>query len=200
MLDFSHQKLKELPEIPDNTTHLDISYNNIKFIDKLPSKLVYLNCSFNQLKTLPSLPKTLTYLNISHNLFQKQPSVNNSIELFDDHNPYNTSSVIQSGTCFDFNLNDSDSLDFYFISSKDNIIIKFRNQYICYNRRDLRFINIKDNLYEFEDPLFERIQINEKNKNQLKSRYYSLYNIIEGRKTSEVIPYRRNEFLFLTLQ
>jgi len=197
MIDLSHKKLNKLPDIPDNTTHLDISYNNIKSIAKLPSNLVYLNCSFNQLKSLPSLPESLTYLNISHNRFAKAPSINKLTELFDDHNSYNTSSAIQSGTCFDFNLNDSDSLDFYFISSKDNIIIKFRKQYICYNRRDLRFININNNLYEFEDPLFESIQINEKNKNQLKSRYYSLYNIIEGRKTAEVIPYRRDEFLFL---
>jgi len=200
MLDLSHRKLNKLPDIPDNTTHLDISYNNIKSIDKLPSKLVYLNCSFNQLKSLPVLPKTLTYLNISHNQFPKAPSVNTITELFDDHNLYNTPTAIKSGTCFDFNLNDSDSLDFYFISSKDNIIIKFRNRYICYNRRDLRFINIKDDLYEFEDSLFEGIQINEKNKNQLKSRYYSLYNIIEDSKTPEVIPYKREEFLLLALE
>ena len=194
MLDLSHKGLKELPIIPDDTTHLDISYNSISHIDKLPSNLVYLNCSYNQLKSLPILPETLEYLNISNNQFSKHPKVNNFIELFDEHNLYNSAKGT-SGACFDFNLNNSDNLDFYFISSKDNIIIKFRNKYICYNRRDLRFININKNLYEFEDPLFEGVRLNTKNKNQLKSRYYSLYNIIEGMKTAEVIPYKREEFL-----
>jgi Leucine-rich repeat (LRR) protein len=194
MLDLSHQKLNKLPVIPNTIKYLDISYNDISVIDKLPSKLVYLNCSFNNLSALPELPKTLRYLNISYNNFSQKPAMDINIEFFDDHNLYNEYNYDQKGTCFDFNLNSFDDIDFYLISSKDNLIIRFKDDYICYNRRDLRFIYINSNLYELEDPIFKGLRVNTINKNQLRSQYYSLYNIIEGGKTVEVIPYRRSEF------
>jgi len=197
MLDLSHQNLTEVPYIPYEVTHLDISHNRIKNIGKLPSNLVYLNCSFNLLKTLPKLPKSIQYLNISNNQFRKKPNISKAIDFFDENNLYNLYGPPMTSYCFDFDLLSKVDLDFYFISSKDNLVIKFRNKYICYNRQDLKFISKEGNLYEFEDSLFEGIQINEKNKNQLKSRYYSLYNIVEGKHTAEVIPYRREEFLFM---
>jgi len=195
MLDLSYHNLNELPDISDTVTHLDISYNNISRLDKLPPNLVYLNCSFNDLSKLPKLPKSLTYLNISHNKFSSKPRINKDIELFDHNNPYNIAVPDSNSNCFDFNLGEFDNLDFYLTSSKDNLVIKFKNKYICYNRRDLKFININNNLYEFEDPLFNGLRINKKNKNLLKSRYYSLYNVVEEEDISEVIPYRRNEYL-----
>jgi hypothetical protein len=195
MLDLSHQNLTELPHIPDNETHLDISYNSISKIDKLPSKLVYLNCSFNSLYSLPKLPDTITYINISHNLFRIKPSIKRKVEIFDENNLYNKDDRNMKGFCFDFNLGKFDNLDFYLISSKDNLIIKFKNKYICYNRRDLKFIHINDNLYELEDPLFEGLRFDKKSKNQLKSRYYSLYNILTSGTVGSVIPYRRDDFL-----
>lgn len=195
MFDLSHQNLTEMPSIPDNITHLDVSHNRIKKIGKLPSNLVYLNCSFNRLKTLPSLPKSLEYLNISDNQFAKKPRVPKNIDFFDENNSYNLYGPQLTSYCFDFDLLSRTDLDFYFISSKDNLIIKFRNKYICYNRQDLKFISKTNGLYGIDDSLFEGIQINESNKNQLKSRYYSLYNIVEGIHTAEVIPYRREEFL-----
>ena len=160
MLDFSHKNLTKVPYISDEVTHLDISHNQIQKLDKLPSNLVYLNCSFNQLKSLPVLPKSLEYLNISNNQFSKKPAVPKNIDFFDENNLYNLYGPSLTSYCFDFDLFSKVDLDFYFISSKDNLVIKFRNKYICYNRQDLKFINKDNGLYEFEDSLFEGIQIN----------------------------------------
>ncbi len=195
MLDLSHQNLNELPTISNEVTHLDISHNSIKKIGKLPPNLVYLNCSFNQLKSLPVLPKTLQYLNISNNQFNKKPIIRDDIDFFDENNLYNLYGPSLTSYCFDFDLFSRVDLDFYFISSKDNILLKFKNNYICYNRKDLKFIRKADDLYEFEDSLFEGIQINKSDKNQLKSQYYSLYNIITNKSIAEVIPYKREEFI-----
>jgi len=197
MLDLSHRNLTQIPDIPDDITHLDISHNQIRKIDKLPSNLIYLNCSFNQLKSLPSLPKTIQYLNIDNNQFSKKPRVSKNIDFFDKNNLYNLYGPSLAPYCFDFDLFSKVDLDFYFISSKDNLLIKFRDKYICYNRQGLKFIRITDNLYEIDDSLFEGIQINESDKNQLKSPRYSLYNIIEELNIAEVIPYKREEFLFI---
>jgi Leucine-rich repeat (LRR) protein len=195
MLDLSHQNLTQIPDIPDDTTHLDISHNQIQIIDKLPPNLVYLNCSFNQIKSLPSLPKTIEYLNISNNQFSKKPRVSKNLDFFDENNLYNLYGSSMQAYCFDFDLFSKVDLDFYFISSKDNLVLKFRNKYLCYNRQDLKFIKKSNRLYEIDDSLFEGIQINESDKNQLKSRRYSLYNILEGSGIAEVIPYKREEFL-----
>jgi hypothetical protein len=43
--------------------------------------------------------------------------------------------------------------------------------------------------------MFNGLRVNMKNKNLLKSRYYSLYNIVEGKTKAVVISYKRDEYL-----
>ena len=121
------------------------------------------------------------YLNISNNQFNKKPIISNDIDFFDENNLYNLYGPSLTSYCFDFDLFSRVDLDFYFISSKDNILLKFKNNYICYNRKDLKFI---------EPRIYIRLYLVDwfyLNKNQrynyecLKEFIWNTYHLIHGR-------------------
>jgi Leucine-rich repeat (LRR) protein len=198
-LDLSNLNLKKVPHIPYGVAKLDISYNDIKELENLPDSLYSLNCSHNRLdykgmksialldklqslncsnnhiSKLPELPKHLAYLNISNNQFSKKPDVLSGVPgdivLVDYNNKYNPN----HSECID--------LDFYFIASKDNVLVKINKEYICYRRQELHIF-------------LEDYNIDEEGWNYLKSRYYSIYNIVEiGKGQYSVIPYRSSDYI-----
>lgn len=194
-LDLTNLGLKEVPEIPYGVAKLDISFNDIKELSNLTSSLISLtcthnrltsegiksvsklsnlqsfNCSDNHISKLPELSSNLSYLNISNNSFSKKPSIAKSIVLVDYNNKYNP----DPKACMD--------LDFYFIASKDNVLVNIKGEYICYKRQELNIF-----LSDYD--------IDEEGWKYLKSRYYSIYNLVEiGKGIYTVIPYRSSEYI-----
>jgi hypothetical protein len=53
-------------------------------------------------------------------------------------------SKIQNGKCFDSDLNQVEDLDFYLMSSKDNIIIELNDKFYCYKRKELLHQLVKE--------------------------------------------------------
>lgn len=191
-LDLSNLHLDKVPDIPYGVAKLDISFNDIKELDNLPKSLISLNCSHNRIKSvdisyldkLQSLncsnnsiskircvPSTLAYLNITDNNLNNKPIIDNNIVLIDYNNRYNK----EPSECLD--------LESYFIASKDNVLVKIGKEYLCYKRQDLSIF-------------LEDYDIDEEGWKHLKSRYYSIYNLVklEDNKYS-VIPYRSSEYI-----
>ena len=87
-------------------------------------------------------------------------------------------SRVLKNNCFDKDLLQKEDIDFFLISSKDNIILNIDNKYYCYKRKDL----VKD-YYEFfyynKKYCMTNIDIlfDEKSFNLLKYRNYSLYKL-----------------------
>jgi Leucine-rich repeat (LRR) protein len=60
-------KLKLLPNLPQNLTTLICHHNNLTSLSTLPQNLKILYCSKNQLTSLPTLPQNLKILNCCNN-------------------------------------------------------------------------------------------------------------------------------------
>jgi len=113
-------------------------------------------------------------------------------------------SKITKNVCFDKDLKQKEDLDFFFISSKDNIVIDYNDTYICFKRPDL----IKDveftTYYNKEYVIlynFHNLLISQKDYNQLTYRYYSLYKITKTDKKiksfgflHDIISYKNTEY------
>jgi hypothetical protein len=193
-LDLSNLHLDKVPELRYGITKLDISFNDIKELNSLPTSLTTLNCSHNRIKSvdisyldklqslncsnnsiskLRSIPSTLAYLNISDNNLDNKPIIDNNIVLIDYNNRYNK----EPSECLD--------LDFYFIASKDNVLVRIGKEYLCYKRQDLSIF-------------LEDYDIDEEGWKYLKSRYYSIYNLVKiGDNKYSVMPYRSSEYIEL---
>lgn len=208
VLDLSHLNLDELPLIPEGVVNLDISYNNISIIDKLPSsiktlncshnkitqlnnlsKITNLNCSYNKISKISNLSKEIEFIDVSNNKLLKPLSINREkVVMYDQNNLYNSNK--DKGECFDSDLNQQVNIDFYLISSKDNLVIRYKNKLYCYNRKDFIFEKISKNKYRILDSLFKDVIINETEMKHLKSQYYSIYDF----KTDVIVPYKTGEY------
>jgi len=81
--DISNKELTEMPDIPENVTHLNMSNNNIQYIsNKLPPKLIELNCSNNKITLIDDLSNlsSLQTLKIGNNNLKCLPNLPNSIK------------------------------------------------------------------------------------------------------------------------
>lgn len=99
-LNVSHNKIRDLPRLPDTIRFLDIAYNEIENIVELPRSLTNLLCGFNQLTTLGDLthlkdltvlacesnklkelelPENMYFLNARYNLLENIDSFPDSI-------------------------------------------------------------------------------------------------------------------------
>ena len=76
----NNNKLKKLPELPENLKYLDIRNNNIEFLpSRLPKKLRSLNCENNNIKRIPDeLPPSLKILICNYNPIIRFPPLNNT--------------------------------------------------------------------------------------------------------------------------
>jgi hypothetical protein len=99
-------------------------------------------------------------------------------------------SKVIKGECFDKTLLQKEDLDFFFISSKDNIIIKINTDIKCYNRKEIIKTAIKLEYYGKElyilNGNFGRdnfILLDHNSFNHLKYRNYSVYEVIPTNKT-----------------
>lgn len=95
-------------------------------------------------------------------------------------------SKIIKGICFDKTLSQKEDLDFYFISSKDNIVVDFQNQLRCHNRKDI-VKSSKSFVYYGKElvlvQLYKKTILMDKvSFNHLSYRNYSAYKIIETGK------------------
>jgi len=194
-LDLTNLGLKQVPELPYGIAKLDISFNDIKELTNLPSSLTSLtcthnrlsfegiksiskldkiqsfNCSDNHITKLPELPSSLVYLNVSNNQLSKKPDIPKNIILIDYNNKYNP------------DPKQSMDLDYYFIASKDNVLIKIDKEHLCYRRQDLKIF-------------LEEYNIDGEGWKYLKSRYYSIYNLVDiGNGVYTVSPYRSSDFI-----
>lgn len=215
-LDLSHQNLTSLPSIPENVEELDISYNNLSSIKKLPSKLKELNCSYNHIKNLPKLPSTLITLNCSHNRLEKLPSLpkaltylnisgnyltkkpkdkvlsNPELTLLDGGNFYKHEPVKD---CYDSNLQESVDIDFYLISSKDNLVIKYKGKTICITRKTLlENVVEKKTRVNFNIKGIENHSLSLEEFAYLKNRDYAIYDF----DTSPMKCFTASEYIYFT--
>lgn len=208
VLDLSHLGLDKIPPIPEGVTNLDISYNDISSISKLPSSvkslncshnkikelknvdgIIELNCSYNKISKVSKLSQDVRFVDISNNLLKKNLNINKeNVIVYDHNNLYNSSKV--KNECFDPDLNQDVDINFYLISSKDNLIIRYKNKIYCYNRDNFLFEKIGKNKYIMKDSLFNGVTLSELEMKHLKSRYYSLYDF----KTDVIIPYKKGEY------
>lgn len=65
MLMIHHNRLIELPELPDSLNYLDCGNNKITKLPKLPKFLNHLSCDNNPISELPELPPNLNWLSCS---------------------------------------------------------------------------------------------------------------------------------------
>lgn len=113
-------------------------------------------------------------------------------------------SRISKNVCFDKDLFQREDIDFFLISSKDNIILNIENKQYCHKRKDL-----VGNYYEFfyyntkYYMLSTGILLDEKSFNLLKYRNYSLYKLEKTDKqfkrygfVYKVIPYKSKEYFY----
>lgn len=88
------------------------------------------------------------------------------------------------GKCFDFDLNEKVDVDFFLISSPDNLILNIDNTLICYKRKcliksSIEHFNDEENYYTFTDKVLNNIILFEKDFNYLKNRNYSIFKFEE---------------------
>ena len=111
---------------------------------------------------------------------------------------------IISGNCFDLDLNQKEDLDFFFISSKDNIVINFENKLYCYKRKELIKTYTKISLY---NEYYYILKLNDKYimvtseaYNHLTYNYYSIYKFVLYKSFKsygpvyDVMSYKLNEY------
>jgi hypothetical protein len=116
-------------------------------------------------------------------------------------------SKVIKGKCFDKDLSQKEDLDFFLISSKDNIVINFNDYYDCYKRKDLTKNYIK---FLIKDKEFYIISLRQKDIiltkeafNHLTYRYYSIYKVIITEKNKQygaihdLMCYKINEYFDL---
>jgi hypothetical protein len=88
-------------------------------------------------------------------------------------------SAIRNNSCFDLDLKQIEDLDFFFISSKDNIVTFFDNKLKCYKRKELLKDSVKflylGNIYYIIELNNKPIVLTEKAYNHLSYNYYSIY-------------------------
>jgi hypothetical protein len=95
-------------------------------------------------------------------------------------------SKVIKGLCFDKELSQIEDLEFFFISSKDNIVIQFGKDLRCYKRKEL-LNSVKEishygkNFYIIKDDYMD-ILIDKESYNHLKYRLYSIYKITKTDK------------------
>ena len=109
-------------------------------------------------------------------------------------------SKIKSGKCFDSDLKQIEDLDFFLMSSKDNIILEFNDNFYCFKRKSI----IKDltqnkiTYYNFNYYFIDKFDIYI-TENDFKSlsyneyRFYSLYPL-KNLKKKETSSYRIYSF------
>lgn len=71
-LECNHNKLPNLPNLPNNLIELECEFNQIADLPELPSNLIKLNCSHNKLIHLPELPESLEILFCRDNDFDDE--------------------------------------------------------------------------------------------------------------------------------
>lgn len=76
-----HNKLKDLPDLPDLTL-LNFGYNCLTKVPVLPKTLTSLTCDGNQIKELPELPDTLTFLTCLKNPIRILPTLPPTLKTF----------------------------------------------------------------------------------------------------------------------
>jgi len=79
-IDFSQNKLKELPELPEKLDYFDCFNNFINKMPELPKTLNYFECSQNNLKELPELPENLETFCCVDNPLEMMPKLPESVE------------------------------------------------------------------------------------------------------------------------
>lgn len=110
-------------------------------------------------------------------------------------------SFVIYGDCFDYDLNERVDLEFYLISSPDNLVININNYLICYKRKNLLknalpFTQNNQVYYVVNDDILKNYIFDEQNFNYLKNRDYSLYKFepIENTSMIQVFAYKRMEY------
>jgi hypothetical protein len=99
--------------------------------------------------------------------------------------------IIRNGKCLDLNLMNEEDIDFYLISSKDNIIINLNNKLICYTKPD-----IKNEAYRYrnivsfgKDSYLKNIQISYSDYLKLINKKYNVYNIVKMNNKYELLEF-----------
>lgn len=108
---------------------------------------------------------------------------------------------IVKGECFDYTLRQKEDLDFFLISSKDNIVLNIDNNLICFKRPDLvrDFVSVND-LYVSIHINDKYIVISKKDYNLLTYRRYCVYKLNRIdilHPLYEVLAYKRDEYFEL---
>jgi hypothetical protein len=104
--------------------------------------------------------------------------------------------IIQNGKCLDLNLMAEEDIDFYLISSKDNIIIQLDGVLICYTKPD-----IKNEAYRYrkiisfsKDSYLKNVKISYSDYLKLINKKYNVYNIVKNDDKYEVYEYNFFKF------
>lgn len=102
--------------------------------------------------------------------------------------------------CLDLNLMDEESIDFYLISSKDNIILEVDNTIICYTRQDIKnqaYVT-KNYIYFDKQSALPNVRIDKTNYNRLLNRKYDIYKIYKNgdKNLHQVLGYKMKDLLF----
>ncbi len=95
-------------------------------------------------------------------------------------------SKIIKGKCFDKDLNQKEDIDFFLISSKDNIIIYYDDtqNFQCYKRKELIHNTEKFEYYGKEYFLIDtQIVLSKEDYNYLTYRNYTIYHLIPSKKS-----------------
>ena len=80
-LDFTYNKLTNLPDLPDSLILLNCSENKLISLPDLPKTLKHLYCHNNKLTYLPNLPKSLITLHCYENKLSNLPDLPDSLIL-----------------------------------------------------------------------------------------------------------------------
>ena len=102
--------------------------------------------------------------------------------------------------CLDLNLMSDESIDFYLISSRDNIIIEVNGVIICYTRDDVKneAYKYKNFIYFGKKSALPNVMITKTDYNKLINRKYDIYKIYKNKdeKIHFVQAYKMKDLLF----
>ena len=113
-------------------------------------------------------------------------------------------SKVVRGKCFDKDLLQKEDLDFFLISSKDNIVINFFDYYDCYKRKDLikkyTKFTIRNKEYYIITLRQGNVILTKEAYNHLTYNYYSIYKVVLSKELKvygpvyDLICYKINEY------